>query len=97
MDFKRKETTSKDKNGVTKVFTDAVGHVEQRIVDMEKLHPGLSLTGLSHKLSKSVNITDKISAVGIRYAIKIIGGIIQDTADNNLSDGELVDNIYDNL
>ena len=97
MDFKRKETTDKDQDGMTRVYTDAVGHIEQRIVDMDKLHPGLSLTGLSHKLSGSVNISDKISAVGIKYAIKIIGGIIQDAADNNLSDGEVVDNIYDNL
>lgn len=97
MDFKRKETTNKDKDGVTKVFTDPVGPIEQRIIDMKKLHPELNLTGLSRKLSKSVNISDKISAVGMRYAIKIIESIIQDTEGSNLSDGELMDNIYDNL
>ena len=89
MDFKRKETTDKKQQ--------AKGHIEQRIVDMAELYPESSLTGLSHKLSKSVNISDKISAVGIKYAVKEKTKIIQDSTDHNNSDGMIIDQIYDNL
>ena len=90
MDFKRKETRESN------IQPD--GHIEQRIVDMAKLYPELSLTGIAHKLSQSNEPRDRIAAAGVKYAVKVIGKIITDSADQNeFSDGDIIDQIYDNL
>ena len=91
MDFKRKKTKE------TEMQPD--DHIEQRIVDMAEMYPEVSLTGLVHRLSRSANVSDKIAAVGIKYAVKIVSGIIQDSLDqvDPLSDGDVIDQIYDNL
>lgn len=91
MDFKRKETK--------KTEIQPGDRIEQRIVDMAEMYPEVSLTGLAHKLSISANVSDKIAAVGIKYAVKVIGKIIQDSLDqvDPLSDGDIIDQIYDSL
>tara|TARA_B100000768_G_scaffold134088_1_gene124872 strand:+ start:1012 stop:1284 length:273 start_codon:yes stop_codon:yes gene_type:complete len=90
MDFKRKEAKK------TEIQPD--GHIEQRIVDMAEKYPEVSLTGLVHRLSRSAIVTDKIAAVGIKYAVKVISKIITESADQNeFSDGDIIDQIYDEL
>ena len=90
MDFKRKETKEAE------IQPD--GHIEQRIVNMAEMYPEASLTGLVHRLSKSAIITDKIAAVGVKYAVKVISKIITESADQNeFSDGDIIDQIYDKL
>ena len=91
MDFKRKKTKE--------ASMQPDGHIEQRIVDMAKLYdPQLSLTGIAHKLSQSNEPRDRIAGAGVKYAVKIIGKMITEySEDDNWSDGDIVDLIYDKL